>query len=138
MRCNASPWCARGGGTASAVTEGIRTSDHRQLTTPQSAYGCQLPFTGEPLVRSNGQPGTFGGDWQKSPLPCGRIYNPPLQGAVRYSAAPVGRHALMPPLLAVAFSGGFPTTGCGTGGDKPRPYEKSGSGNVGAGLRADI
>ena len=28
--------------------EGIRTCDNRQFTTPQSAFGCQPPFTVEP------------------------------------------------------------------------------------------
>ena len=34
-----------------SIPEGIRISGHRRLTTPQSAFGCQLPFTGEPLVQ---------------------------------------------------------------------------------------
>ena len=46
VRCNASPWCARGGGTASAVTEGIRTSDHRQLTTLSQPMAASSPSQG--------------------------------------------------------------------------------------------
>ena len=45
----ASPWCPRGGGIK--IPEGIRACGDRQLTTPQSAFGCQLPFTGEPKPR---------------------------------------------------------------------------------------
>ena len=38
------------------------------------------------------------------------------------------------PLQAVAIPATFPTTHCGTGGDKPRPYGKSESVSVGAGF----
>ena len=31
--------------------EGIRTGSNHRLTTPQSRFASQLPFTGEPLVR---------------------------------------------------------------------------------------
>ena len=35
-----------------SVPEGIRIGGDRGLTTPQSAFGCQLPFTGEPFVHA--------------------------------------------------------------------------------------
>ena len=37
-----------------SIPEGIRTGDDRELTTPQSRFASQLPFTGEPLVRCVG------------------------------------------------------------------------------------
>ena len=42
----------------------------------------------------------------------------------------------MPARRAVAIPATFPTTHCGTGGDKPRPYGKSESVSVGAGFIA--
>ena len=44
--------------------------------------------------------------------------------------------AISRPLQAVAIPATFPTTHCGTGGDKPRPYGKSESVSVGAGFIA--
>ena len=46
------PLVPKGRWRGEAVSEGIRTGDNRWLTTPQSRFASQLPFTGEPLTRA--------------------------------------------------------------------------------------
>ena len=43
------PLVPKGRWQAEGLSEGIRTGGDRRLTTPQSRYASQLPFTGEPL-----------------------------------------------------------------------------------------